>query len=52
MTPQEAREASDGLAPPHQRDHDHDLRLVQVVYEEGQQTREFECSQCGRTWYE
>ena len=54
MTPQQARDATEGLVPPRQRarDHDHDLLLVQIDYEEGQQTREFVCRECGGTWYE
>lgn len=52
MTPQQARDATEGLRPPPQRDHDHDLRLVQVDYEEGRQTREYVCRDCGGTWYE
>ena len=52
MTPQQARDATMGLRPPRPREHDHDLRLVQVDYEEGQQTREYLCRECGVTWYE
>lgn len=52
MTPQQARDAAAGLFPPRQREHDHDLRLVQIDYEEGIQTREYACLECGGTWYE
>lgn len=58
MTPQQARDAAAGLYPPRQRErhlgleHDHDLRLVQIDYEEGLQTREYVCRECGGTWYE
>lgn len=32
--------------------HDHDLRLVAVVHEEGLSTSEYHCTGCGLTWFE